>query len=85
MYDPAIESYSNAIQFCPTDSDAANDHMAVLHGNRAACYFSIKEYEVVVEDCTAALAINPSYVKVLNRRSQALELLDKPDEALAGD
>lgn len=42
----------------------------------------MEEFELVVEDCDKALKLNPKYVKVLIRRYQANEKLDKIDEAL---
>jgi hypothetical protein len=39
----------------------------------------------VVEDCSSALELNNAYLKVLVRRSQALEALEKYDEALSGE
>jgi import receptor subunit TOM70 len=40
-------------------------------------------HEAVVEDCAAALEIQPRYGKALVRRAQAYEALEKPTEALA--
>jgi tetratricopeptide (TPR) repeat protein len=38
---------------------------------------------LVVDDCSSALELNDTYLKVLVRRSQALESLEKYDEALS--
>ena len=81
-YDNAIAMYSRAIVLCPTD-DEHKDTLAVFYGNRAAAYFSVDEYECVVDDCAGALELKPDYVKVLMRRSQAYEKLGKVDDALA--
>ncbi|CAN0535663.1 unnamed protein product, partial [Ectocarpus sp. 8 AP-2014] len=40
------------------------------------------QYETVVDDCTAALELDASYVKALLRRAQANEHLEKYDMAL---
>ena len=43
------------------------------------------QYDTVVDDCTAALELNPQYVKALLRRQQANERLEKYDLAVEGD
>jgi import receptor subunit TOM70 len=83
-YDEALESYSKAITFCPED-DINKENLATFYGNRAAAYFSVEEYELVVEDCTAALALKSDYVKVIARRMLANEKLEKYEDALTGD
>jgi tetratricopeptide (TPR) repeat protein len=80
-YDDALESYSRAITFCPEDD---KEMLATFYGNRSAAYFALEEYELVVEDCTAAVALKPDYVKVLARRMQANEKLEKYEDALTG-
>lgn len=82
-YDDALESYSRAITYCPED-EANKENLATFYGNRAAAYFFLEEYDLVVEDCTSALAIKPDYVKVLARRMTANEKLEKYEDALAG-
>jgi len=81
-YDGAITLYSQAIAYCPCDEEN-KENMAVFLGNRAAAYFSIEEWTLVVDDCTTALENNPNYVKVLHRRLQAYEKLERVEEALA--
>lgn len=85
-YDNAIQCYSNAIAYCPND-DIENkeyqEQLATFYGNRAAAYFAEEEYELVIDDCSYALDHKADYVKVLLRRMQAYEKLDKLDEALA--
>lgn len=78
-FDNALEAYSRAIDLCPLDN---KNEMAIFYGNRAACYFSIQDYEYAFEDCTDALKFNPKYVKVLVRRYQSLEKLDRLEEAV---
>ena len=82
-YDDALESYSRAITYCPED-DENKENLATFYGNRSAAYFSLEEYELVVEDCTAALELKPDYVKVIARRMLANEKLEKFEEALTG-
>ena len=80
-YDGAITLYSQAVAHCPAD-EANKENLAVFLGNRAAAYYAIEEFTLVVDDCTLALETHPTYVKVLHRRMQALEKLERLDEAL---
>lgn len=80
-WDGAVTLYSQAIGLCP-DDEANRDNLAVFLGNRAAAYFNLDEFTLVVEDCTLALEAKEDYVKVLARRMQALERLERTDEAL---
>ncbi|RYH19735.1 hypothetical protein EON65_25640 [archaeon] len=82
-YESASQAYSYAVDYCPTD-EANKEHLATFYGNRAAAYFSMEEYALTVEDCTKALEHKPDYVKVLARRMQANEKLDKLEDALTG-
>jgi tetratricopeptide (TPR) repeat protein len=82
-YDNAIQCYSLAIDFCPTDSEHA-EQLATFYGNRSAAYAADEEWDQVIEDCTSAVELKPDYVKVFVRRMQAHEKLDKIDEALSG-
>lgn len=72
-YDNAIHLYSQAI-LCKPDP--------IFYSNRSACYNALGKYENVIEDCTAAIALDPEYVKCLNRRSSAYEHLEMYSEAL---
>ena len=82
-FDSAISSYSRAITLCPIGDDH-KELLSVFLGNRAAAYFSVDEFDCVIDDCTASLDLNPIYVKVLMRRSQAYEKLTRPEDALVG-
>lgn len=72
-YPKAIELYGKAI-ICKPDP--------IFYSNRAACYNALGEWEKVVEDTTAAVALDNEYVKALNRRANAYEHLEKFSEAL---
>ena len=72
-YNNAIDLYGKAI-LCKPDS--------VYYSNRAACYNVLGDWEKVVEDTTAAINMDPEYVKALNRRAHAYERLEKYSEAL---
>ncbi|GAA5862832.1 hypothetical protein JCM5296_006788 [Sporobolomyces johnsonii] len=70
QYDQAVAFYSKAIE-C--------EEQAVFYSNRAACYTNLNQLEKVVEDCSAALRLDPSYIKALNRRATAREQLGGPE------
>ncbi len=56
---------------------------AVYFSNLAAVSLQLLDYQPAVEQCNAALAVQPSYIKALVRRATALEKLDNPEQALA--
>ncbi|ORY62858.1 mitochondrial outer membrane translocase receptor TOM70 [Leucosporidium creatinivorum] len=60
----AVIQYTKAIE-C--------EEQAVFYSNRAACYTNLGKHDKVVEDCTSALRLDPSYIKALNRRGTARE------------
>lgn len=72
-YNEAIELYSKAI-LCKPDP--------VFYSNRAACYNAMSDWEKVIQDTTAALALDNEYVKALNRRANAYEQSEMNSEAL---
>lgn len=47
---------------------------AVYHANMAACHIKAKEYELAIEGCRAALELDPSYMRALQRKAQVEEL-----------
>lgn len=69
----AIDLYSKAI-LCKPDP--------VYYSNRAACYNALSQWDKVVEDTTAAINLDPQYIKALNRRANAYDHLEKYSEAL---
>lgn len=72
-YNKAIDLYSQAI-LCKPDP--------IFYSNRAACYNALSVWDKVVEDTTAAINLDPTYVKALNRRANAYEHLEQFSEAL---
>ena len=76
----ALECYSEAIE---TAAVTESPEVAVFFANRAAVFSKTGKHQAVCDDCDAALARQPDYVKALMRRAQACEALDKPDGALA--
>lgn len=72
-FDKAIELYSQAIM-CKPDP--------VYYSNRAACYNAMHDWDKVIEDTTAAINLDPEYIKALNRRANAFDHQGKYSEAL---
>lgn len=72
-YDKAIDLYGQAI-LCKPDP--------IYYSNRAACYNALGQFDKVIDDTTAAIALDSEYVKALNRRANAYEHLEKYSEAL---
>ncbi len=87
-FEESIDIYSNAIDVCPDEvvADGEEDVLAVLLGNRSAAHFSLGEMDSCVFDCSACVERNyaSNLAKVLFRRSNALEKLEKYEEALQG-
>jgi len=72
-YNRAIELYGQAL-LCKADP--------VFYSNRAACWNAMSNWDRVIEDTTAAINLDPEYVKALNRRANAYEETNKNSEAL---
>ncbi|KAK6514881.1 TOM (translocase of outer membrane) complex component [Arthrobotrys conoides] len=72
-YNEAIKLYTQAI-LCKPDP--------IFYSNRAACYNAQSNWEAVIEDTTAAIALNPEYVKALNRRANAYEQIGEFSKSL---
>jgi import receptor subunit TOM70 len=72
-YNKAIDLYTKAILL---------RRDPIFYANRAACHQALGDYEKVIEDTTAAINLDSSYVKALNRRAGAHEELKQYDEAL---
>ncbi|GAQ87452.1 tetratricopeptide repeat domain-containing protein [Klebsormidium nitens] len=56
---------------------------AACHANRAACFVQLALHDAAVRECSEALKLKPDYLKVIIRRAQAYDKLDKQEEALA--
>ncbi|KAF2764519.1 mitochondrial precursor protein [Teratosphaeria nubilosa] len=72
-YNRAIDLYGQAI-LCKADP--------VFYSNRAACYNAMSDWARVIDDTTAAITLDPEYVKALNRRANAYEQDGKFSDAL---
>eukprot|EP00301_Raphidiophrys_heterophryoidea_P006397 c12582_g3_i1.p1 GENE.c12582_g3_i1~~c12582_g3_i1.p1 ORF type:complete len:242 (+),score=76.39 c12582_g3_i1:394-1119(+) len=78
QFETAIAAYSQAL-----DKSTVTSLKSQCFGNRAACFMALERYEAAVADCTAALDLDDKYIKVLYRRCDAYERLDRLAEALA--
>ncbi|CAF4884750.1 unnamed protein product [Pieris macdunnoughi] len=76
-YELALSLYNKAINITAKDSR----DMATYLKNRAAAYLKLKEYEKTINDCNEALDIIPEDPKAMFRRAQALENLERFEEA----
>ncbi|KIY63640.1 TPR-like protein [Cylindrobasidium torrendii FP15055 ss-10] len=72
---PTQEAESVATPSSPTP-DIYSKPRAVLNANIAACYLKLSEHKQVVDACTEALADDPVYVKALQRRAMANEIIN---------
>lgn len=75
-WDEAIKWYTKAIK-----AGDGHKELAVFFKNRAACYLKNEEFELAYKDCTKSLEIVPKDQKALFRRIQALEPLERYEEA----
>ncbi|KAJ1638154.1 hypothetical protein T492DRAFT_947048 [Pavlovales sp. CCMP2436] len=75
----ALDAYTEALMWAPSDAE----ERAVYFCNRAACFLKMEQWETAEGDCTAALEVQPRYVKALSRRLQACEAQEKLSNALA--
>ncbi|OAD60236.1 Tetratricopeptide repeat protein 1 [Eufriesea mexicana] len=78
-YHQAISMYTHGIQTCPL---AYSKERSILYANRAAAKLKCLDKESAISDCTKAIELNPSYVKVYGRRARLYEETEKLDEAL---
>lgn len=78
-YDEATAAWDRALALDSiTPADAA-----LLRNNKAACHMVAKRFKEAVAECTAALEVQPEYLKALVRRSKAYEGLGQYKQALA--
>lgn len=98
-FERAIELYTRAINVSPKPEPvfysnraackSRNPHNLVyripgLSSEAGYINLSPPKLDLVVEDCSEALKLNPDYVKALNRRATALEQLKQYEYALRG-
>jgi len=78
-YEQAIEAYTRSLELLPRED---HPEAVKIYSNRAACHAQGGNHRQVVADCNAALALEPTAIKALMRRSHALESLEKFEPAL---
>lgn len=76
-WDKALKYYSKAIKLISTDAP----EKAILYKNRAAVYLKLNEFDKAIDDCNQSLDITPNDPKALFRRCQALDALNRHEEA----
>jgi tetratricopeptide (TPR) repeat protein len=75
-YEPAEELYSRAIELSFTEPTTGEER-AALYVSRAACRHQLRDFDGVVSDATAALAVLSDDVSTTLRRATAYEGLEK--------
>jgi len=77
-FEKAIEAYSRAIK----QGKKGSETVLKCHGNRAACYKQLSNFDGTIEDCTEVLEYKDGDVKSLMRRAQAFEACERYKFAL---
>ena len=77
-WDEAIKFYTTAIKLGEKEK---HKELPVYYKNRAAAYLKIDAHERAYNDCTKSLELQPNDQKALFRRVQALEALERYEEA----
>ena len=82
-YKTAVELYTKAIEVSPKEEAVFYSNRAACMSARSldnrliivTGYMNLQppNYDLAIQDCTAALALNPAYIKALNRRANAYE------------
>ncbi|XP_077298366.1 unc-45 myosin chaperone [Arctopsyche grandis] len=81
-FEQAVELYSRALKRAGSGGAAGDSRdVAVYYKNRAAAHLKLGHAQSALDDCEAALRIAPEDPKSLFRRAQALESLERYEEA----
>ncbi|KAI8641614.1 hypothetical protein BD408DRAFT_367982 [Parasitella parasitica] len=72
-YYNAIKLYTQATRFSAEP---------IFYSNRAACFSNLGQMDRVIADCSEALRLNPTYIRALQRRAQAYEVMGNESNAL---
>ena len=95
-FEQAAEFYTRAINVSPTEEPVYYSNRGACEFSKTCSsdlalivnegYMNMKppKFDLIIEDCDKAVALNKDYVKAINRRANALEALDRLEEALRG-
>ncbi|RDD43683.1 Small glutamine-rich tetratricopeptide repeat-containing protein beta [Trichoplax sp. H2] len=72
-FEPAIRSYSDAIDLCPNN--------AIYYCNRAAAYIKISRFDAAEADCKKSITLNPKYSRAFWRLGVAQSNLHRYESA----
>ena len=70
----AVKHYTEALKRNPKD--------AKIFSNRAACYTKLNAFDLVLKDCDASIAIDPTFVKAYLRKANALKVMGQTQKAM---
>ncbi|KAI1704561.1 tetratricopeptide repeat domain-containing protein [Ditylenchus destructor] len=71
--DEAIQKYNEAIKL---------NRDPIYFCNRAAAYCRMEQYDLAIQDCRTALALDPNYAKAYGRMGVALSCQNRYDQAV---
>ncbi|VDM38293.1 unnamed protein product [Toxocara canis] len=80
-FDAAINKYNEAIKL---NRDPAYFFCFVVHwrNSRAAAYCRLEQYDLAIQDCRTALALDPRYSKAYGRMGLALSCQNRYEQAV---
>lgn len=81
LHEEALSKYELALQ-AARNAPMSTEIQSICHANRASCFSKLGNHAETIKECTKALELNPTYLKVLLRRAEAHEKLDHYDEAI---
>merc|ERR1711997_59211 len=70
----AVKHYTEALKRNPKD--------AKIYSNRAACYTKLNAFDLVIKDCDASIALDPSFVKAYLRKANVLKAMGQTQKAM---
>ncbi|KAI5714410.1 hypothetical protein M8J76_016438 [Diaphorina citri] len=80
QWSESLAKYNEALRSCPRSCSVSR---AVFYANRSAALEKLEKPDQSILACSKAITLNPSYLKVYQRRARLYQQSDKLDEALA--